>query len=243
MGKIIAIVGRNGSGKDTINNLIMKPPYSSIIKPELSRGNVKMYTTRARRDDSDDAVYEFVTESQMLDMYESGEVLEYRKYDIGTKEYKYYLYGYGRKYLSNTDKDINIMVAPTFESINAIKERAPEIDINILYLYAPGVVCLERMISREKTLNRNDPKLIDVCQRCISSEHQFSIFDKEIRKHIMEIENFDPLAYKTQTTRVLFNNDSFKGQADIINTYGASRDDLCSTLNYYLDMLLNEGRE
>ena len=75
MGRLYCLIGKSGSGKDTIFKHLLSDS-------ELSLSPVVTYTTRPRRDNETDGVeYNFITDERLNDYKKSGKIIELRRYD------------------------------------------------------------------------------------------------------------------------------------------------------------------
>lgn len=76
MGKVFCIMGKSGSGKDTI--------FKEIIKDNsLNLKKIVGYTTRPKRVEENDGVeYNFIDDDMINKFIQKNKVIELRKYDM-----------------------------------------------------------------------------------------------------------------------------------------------------------------
>jgi Guanylate kinase. len=75
MGKLYCLLGKSGSGKDTIFKLLMNDK-SLRLSPVIT------YTTRPRREHETDGVeYNFITPEELMRLKAEGKIIEMRKYN------------------------------------------------------------------------------------------------------------------------------------------------------------------
>lgn len=167
----LAIIGRSGTGKDTVANAIME------LMGTNNCAIMKMYTTRQKRNDQD-VNYDFIDEASFKDLVNSGEIVEQRTYQIleNGKLHDVY-YGYGKSHLM-AEKKVLLMPSATFECVRNIHENpvSQNIPITQLYIYTPRKETLLRSIDRES--QHENPNYAEVCNRFILDEDQFGAIDK-----------------------------------------------------------------
>ena len=82
MGKLLCLMGKSSSGKDTIYKCLRKE------LPEILP--VVLYTTRPKREgEQDGAEYHFVTEEAYQSIHESGRIMEERAYHTVYGRWRY----------------------------------------------------------------------------------------------------------------------------------------------------------
>lgn len=160
MSKIFCIVGKSGSGKDTLYHRIL-----SCKKPDLVP--VIPYTTRPKRSGEEDGVnYFFVTEEQ-LEKYEAeNEIIEKRQYHTVQGIWSYFT----RKFPLEEGK--NYLLITTLEGVQGILRHYPADIVHIVYLVLEEKERLLRCISREA--EQEKPDYLEVCRRYIADHEDFS---------------------------------------------------------------------
>ncbi len=163
--KLIYMMGKSSSGKDTIYN---------ILKKKMKINTYIMYTTRPMREgEKNGETYNFITTNEMKKYIEGKkeqQVIEYRTYKtvkgpwtyatINDKQFK-------------TDNDM--LMVGTLESYMKIKECfGGNVDIQILpiYIEVPDNIRLKRAIEREE--NEKKPNYAELCRRFLADSKDFS---------------------------------------------------------------------
>lgn len=163
MGKIICLMGKSSSGKDT------------IFKKLLGQDEVKIqkmvpYTTRPIRDGEKDGVeYHFTDEAGYQELLRAGSVIESRAYNT--------CYGVWR-YFTVADEQIDLE-GQTYVMIGTLEAYA-----NICQFYGKDKVLpimielddgvrLQRALDREKA--QDHPKYEEMCRRFLADSEDFSI--------------------------------------------------------------------
>lgn len=162
MGKIVYIMGKSSSGKDTI--------YRNILqKKQLHLKKIVPYTTRPIRSGEKNGVeYYFTDEAGFEKFCQDNKVIEHRSYDT--------CYGIWR-YFTVDDENIDLeknsyIIIGTLESYEKTalyfgKEKLLPILIDL-----DDGVRLQRALNREK--KQEKPKYEEMCRRFIADSHDFS---------------------------------------------------------------------
>lgn len=160
MSKIFCIVGKSGSGKDTLYHRIL-----SCKEPDLVP--VIPYTTRPKRAGEEDGVnYFFVTDMQ-LEQYEAEqEIIEKRQYHTVQGIWSYFT----RKFPLEEGK--NYLLITTLEGVQGILKYYPSDIVHIVYLVLEEKERLLRCINREA--EQETPDYLEVCRRYIADHEDFS---------------------------------------------------------------------
>ena len=111
MGKIVYIMGKSSSGKDTIFQKLKEalPEFKTIV----------LYTTRPIRAGEQDGVeYHFVKEETLKAFEEKGQIIELRAYNTVHGVWKYFTADDGQ---INLEKE-NYLVIGTLESYEQMKK-------------------------------------------------------------------------------------------------------------------------
>ena len=151
--KIIALFGKSGAGKDTIQQwIIQKHPFHGIVS----------CTTRPPRDyEVDGKDYHFLSNEEFATQVLNGSMLE-------ATEFRGWFYGTA---LSSLDIDnINIGVF----NINGIETLLDDsrLEVYPVLVYAPDKLRLLRQLNREKT-----PDCAEICRRFQTDERDFEECD------------------------------------------------------------------
>lgn len=160
MGKLIGILGKSGSGKDTLVNKLLQDEYwkekISLIVP---------YTNRPIRvGEINGSTYNFVTTEEANKLIESAKCIEYRKYNTVAGEWIYFTM---KDEQFNTDKMLLSIV--TLESFRMMKEKG--IDITGIYIELDTEERIKRIYDRE--CKQNNPNFKEICRRIITDADDF----------------------------------------------------------------------
>ena len=150
---IIALMGKAGSGKDTILHALLKQPAFKNAVPIVS------CTTRPMRENEKDGVdYHFLTQSEFTDKILSGDMLEATVFND---------WCYGTS-LENLSKDkVNIGVFNP-EGVGLLRNNE-NIKLTLIYIEANDKDRLIRQLSRE-----NNPDVHEIIRRYSADEMDFS---------------------------------------------------------------------
>ncbi|MCM1268675.1 MAG: hypothetical protein NC302_12300 [Bacteroidales bacterium] len=162
MGKIICLMGKSSSGKDTIYKKLLSQqsvPLQTIVP----------YTTRPIRAGEQEGVeYHFTDESGFQRLLAQGRIVEYRSYDT--------CYGIWR-YFTVADDGVDLsgqsyLMIGTLEAYNKLcafygKERVLPVMIEL-----DDGVRLQRALDREKA--QDHPKYEEMCRRYLADAQDFS---------------------------------------------------------------------
>ena len=165
--KIIYIMGKSSSGKDTIFN---------IIRKRLNVSTYVMYTTRPIREgEIPGETYNYISDEEMQKYIEGkneDKLIESRTYQTVHGPWTYATI---EDMQFKTDKDL-IMLG-TLESYNKMKEHFKDKLVPI-YIEVEDGIRLERAIKREK--EQKEPKYTELCRRFIADSKDFS--EENIKK-------------------------------------------------------------
>lgn len=168
MGKIVYIMGKSSSGKDTI--------YRSILSDKsIDLKKIVPYTTRPIRIGEENGVqYFFTDEAGFEELVQAGKVIEERSYDT--------CYGLWR-YFTVNDENIdlsknNYIIIGTLESYEKTAEYFGRDKILPVMIDLDDGVRLQRALTREK--KQETPKYEEMCRRFLADSQDFS--EENIRK-------------------------------------------------------------
>lgn len=149
--KILALIGKSASGKDTIQNYIVNdyPKYAHKI--------ISCTTRPPRLKETEGIDYFFLTPEQFLQKIDKQEMLEYTKFRG---------WHYGTS-IDQLDKDkVNIGV---FNPAGArVLLADPRLDVRVVYVQAEDKIRLKRALNRE-----NNPDCLEICRRFLADEKDF----------------------------------------------------------------------
>lgn len=162
MGKIICLMGKSSTGKDTI--------YKRLLENrDLKLKKIIPYTTRPIREGEKDGVeYHFVSDAEYERLESSGKIIEERAYNT--------FHGLWR-YFTVDDGDIQVdsgsyIVIGTLEAYNAMKQYfGEEIMLPVMIELDDGSR-LQRALDREK--KQQNPKYEELCRRFLADSEDFS---------------------------------------------------------------------
>lgn len=142
MYKIIALMGKAGSGKDTL----LKNLITESIKWNIKFNEIISCTSRPKREKEEDGVnYHFVSRDEFETMIKSDEMLEYTEFN------NWY---YGTPLSALSEDKINICVLNPQGVKNLMQYEA--IDMHVYYIIAAPKTRLLRQLNREDSPNVNE---------------------------------------------------------------------------------------
>jgi len=160
MGKIFYLMGKSGSGKDTVYKHIKEQ------MPELK--NIVIYTTRPiRSDEVDGGAYHFSNDEQLANFQKEGKVIELREYNTVHGIWKYFTVDDGQ-----FDTEEHSIAIGTLESYVQMKEYFGVEKLLPLYIEVDDGVRLERALKRER--KQDNPKYEEMCRRFLADAKDFS---------------------------------------------------------------------
>ncbi len=159
MGKLFCIIGKSGSGKDTV--------FAGILQKNKSLSPVITYTTRPiRTNETDGREYHFVDEKTMLSLENEGKVIERRTYHTVCGDWHYFTCK-----IDLTGNTGHIMIGTADVADKLYQYYHPD-DVVIIYLELPDKERLLRCIDREST--QKTPNYSELCRRFIADEKDFA---------------------------------------------------------------------
>lgn len=162
MGKLIYLIGKSSSGKDTI--------YRELLNsPEVKLKKVVLYTTRPIRDKEKDGVqYHFVDDKRFHELVHEGKVIEDRVYHTYYGLWRYFTVDDG---LINLDKHSYLIIG-TLESFIKTADYYGRRNVLPVYLEVDDGIRLQRAINRE--MMQENPKYEEMCRRFLADSEDFS---------------------------------------------------------------------
>ena len=158
MAKFILLLGKGGTGKDTIKERIQKE------MPELK--SLPMWTSRPMRaGEEQDVQYHFVTYEEMMQANAEGKLLEYREYKTVNG-----IRAYGTEYPKD---DSTYILTVSIEQYNNLRLKIPQKDIITIYLYVDEYTRIQRALSREKECEY--PNYNEVCRRFVADNNEYPV--------------------------------------------------------------------
>ncbi|MDO5540460.1 MAG: guanylate kinase [Eubacteriales bacterium] len=162
MGKIYYIMGKSGSGKDTI--------YKEVIDQEgLHLKKMVLYTTRPIREKEEDGrEYYFVDDETACELERQGKVIEMRAYHTVHGIWKYFTVDD-----EHTDlKKYDYLAIGTLESYARLKEYYGPDKVVPIYIEVEDGNRLERALKRER--KPQNQKYEEMCRRFLADSVDFS---------------------------------------------------------------------
>ena len=162
MGKIVCLMGKSSTGKDTI--------YKELLRrKEISFRTVVPYTTRPIRAGERDGVeYHFTDEAGYEALMAQGKVIEARSYNTCHGLWRYFTVNDGNLQLDEAD----YLLIGTLEAYQALRNFfGVERVLPVLVTLDDGVR-LQRALDREKL--QEHPKYEEMCRRFLADSEDFS---------------------------------------------------------------------
>ena len=180
--KILYIMGKSSSGKDTIYN---------ILKQKLNVNTYVMYTTRPMREEEvDGESYIFIGKDEMQQYIEGKK--EYKVIESRTYQTIHGPWTYATIKDSQFEVDSDMLMLGTLESYIKVKgffENDNNIQLIPIYIEVPDNIRLKRAIEREE--RQKEPKFIELCRRFIADSNDFSEENLEKAKIVKRFQNIN----------------------------------------------------
>lgn len=162
MGKLIYLMGKSSSGKDTI--------YKELIKTsELKLKKMILYTTRPiRANETDGVQYHFVDEKCYEEIKKSGRIIEERSYSTFHGLWRYFTVDDESVDLENH----NYLIIGTIESFIKTADYYGRNKVLPIYLELDDGIRLQRALNRE--MMQEKPKYQEMCRRFLADQEDFS---------------------------------------------------------------------
>ena len=162
MGKMVYLMGKSCSGKDTIYRELMGESGFKFKK-------VILYTTRPIRDKEQDGVqYHFTDEETFNQFKDEGKLIEDRAYDTYHGIWRYFTVDDGKIDIAHH----NYLVIGTLESYIKTAEYFGRNEVIPVYLEIDDGIRLQRALNRE--LKQGMPKYEEMCRRFLADAEDFS---------------------------------------------------------------------
>ena len=162
MGKIVCLMGRSSSGKDTI--------YKELLaQNQVMLQPIVPYTTRPiRAGESDGVEYHFTDEAGFLRLQNQGRVIEDRVYHTCLGMWRYF---------TVADEEIDpkngsYVVIGTLESYEQMRRFYGEDKVLPIMIELDDGVRLQRALDRE--MAQDHPKYEEMCRRFLADAEDFS---------------------------------------------------------------------
>lgn len=162
MGKIVYLMGKSASGKDTL--------YKKLLEDKDSRLRIIVpYTTRpAREGEENGTEYYFTDEAGYQELKRRGKLIEERAYRTCHGIWRYFTADDGQIDI----KTNNYLMIGTLESYNKIKAFYGEDAMVPVLIEVEDGVRLQRALDRERL--QEEPKYEEMCRRFLADAADFS---------------------------------------------------------------------
>lgn len=173
MGKMVYLMGKSSSGKDTIYRELLKDGAFKFKK-------VILYTTRPVRDNEEDGVqYHFTDDETFHRLCKEKKVIEDRVYHTYHGLWRYFTVDDGKVKLDYH----NYLIIGTLESYEKTADYYGRRNVVPIYLTVDDGIRLQRALNRER--QQEEPKYEEMCRRFLSDAEDFSddkLFEAGIRR-------------------------------------------------------------
>lgn len=162
MGKLIVLMGKSASGKDTIYKLLQEDK-------SLNMKQLVPYTTRPMRaGEVDGEAYHFVTEERFKELLQRGRVIEHRAYNTVHGLWRYFTVADEQ---IDLNKDSYLLIATLEAYVSVLAYFGADKVVPILVTLDDGVR-LERALARER--QQDNPKYEEMCRRFLADSEDYS---------------------------------------------------------------------
>lgn len=162
MGKIVCLMGKSSTGKDTI--------YKELLKRKnIAFRTVVPYTTRPIRAGEQEGVeYHFTDEEGFQALKAQGKIIEDRAYNTCHGLWRYFTVDDGKIAQGETDD----LLIGTLEAYQKLRSYFGEEKVLPVYVALDDGVRLQRALDREK--RQEHPKYEEMCRRFLADSEDFS---------------------------------------------------------------------
>lgn len=162
MGKIVYLMGKSSTGKDTIYKHLLQDTFIHLQK-------IIPYTTRPIRIKEMDGVeYHFTDETGFQNWMEKGRVIEHRAYHTYHGMWRYFTVDDGQIDLSSH----NYICIGTLESYESTKNYFGSDKLVPILIELDDGIRLQRALERER--KQEFPKYEEMCRRFLSDSEDFA---------------------------------------------------------------------
>jgi guanylate kinase len=153
--KLIALFGKSGAGKDTIQHWLQE-------HYDMFNGLVSYTTRPPRGNEVNGKDYNFISTQEFLDKLSRDEILEYAEFN------EWY---YGTAIDAFDENKINLGVF-NIQGIRSLMKYNDKIEMLPVYIDAPDRIRLLRALQRE-----SNPDCYEICRRYLADEKDFQLLD------------------------------------------------------------------
>ena len=162
MGKMVYLMGKSSTGKDTVYKQLLKNPFLQLKK-------IVPYTTRPiRAGETEGEEYFFTDERGFENLKAQGKVIEDRAYHTYHGLWRYFTVDDGNIDLENN----NYIIIGTLESYLKTREYFGKAKVLPILLEVDDGVRLQRALARER--RQENPKYEELCRRYLADAEDFS---------------------------------------------------------------------
>ena len=162
MNKIIYLMGKSASGKDTV--------YRELLKRFPGSRRLIPCTTRPRREgERDGEEYRFVTEEQLDAFEKSGKLVEKRVYETVAGPWIYATVDWEE---TDAESGSAVIGIGTLESYLKLRSYYGAERMLPVYIEVDDGTRLQRALDREK--QQKDPNYAELCRRFLADQQDFS---------------------------------------------------------------------
>ena len=162
MGKLIVLMGKSATGKDTIYKLLQ-------ANKQLNLQQLVPYTTRPMRaGEVEGEAYHFVAEEEFHALVEQGRVIEHRSYNTIHGLWRYFT-------VEDEQLDLNensYLLIGTLEAYVSIVEHLGTDKVIPIMVTLDDGVRLERALTRER--QQEHPKYEEMCRRFLADSADYA---------------------------------------------------------------------
>ncbi len=168
MGKMVYLMGKSSTGKDTVYKQLLKNPFLQLKK-------IVPYTTRPiRAGETEGEEYFFTDERGFENLKAQGKVIEDRAYHTYHGLWRYFTVDDGNIDLENN----NYIIIGTLESYLKTREYFGKAKVLPILLEVDDGIRLQRALDRER--RQENPKYEELCRRYLADAEDFS--EEKIKK-------------------------------------------------------------
>lgn len=162
MGKIFCLMGKSGTGKDTVLKLLLQDN-------NLALKSVVSYTTRPIRTyEQHGREYFFLSERELEEFEIRGKIIEKRVYNTVDGLWYYCTIDDGQIDL----KKGNFVLISTLDGYIKLSDYFGKENVESIYLKVDDGTRLQRALDREKS--QDNPKYDELCRRFLADNEDFS---------------------------------------------------------------------
>lgn len=162
MGKIVYLMGKSSSGKDTVYKRLLEQ------KDFLFRTET-LYTTRPiRAGETEGVEYHFTDEAGFQKMLQEGKVIEDRLYHTVQGDWRYFTVAQGNEFQAED----NFLMIGTLESYEKVRAYFGGERMLPVFIDLDDGIRLQRALDRERV--QEVPQYGEMCRRFLADEQDFS---------------------------------------------------------------------